>query len=348
MDKKKININVLDLVAIVWEDKWKLIRYCFVGAVVGVIVAFSIPKIYKTTVILAPEESSNGFSGNISSLASMVGLDMKFGQSNDAIYPEIYPDLMSSPHFIVSLFPVTVKSQDGEINTNYFDYINKKQKFPWWNYPGAWLSEMVKRMQGTGTASSTKINPFALTLNQYDVMMAMKNDIDCQVDKKTSVISITVTAQDPLISATMADSVTQRLQVFITDYRTKKARNDLAYMQKLYEETHAQYVKARQLYASFSDANQELMLESLRSKQEDLENDMQLKYNIYQQVVGQLHLAKAKVQERTPAFTTIQASSVPVKHANKPKILTLILFTFLAAFVRFAILMFRNYKKFIN
>jgi capsule polysaccharide export protein KpsE/RkpR len=122
------------------------------------------------------------------------------------------------------------------------------------------------------------------------------------VDKKTSVISITVTDQDPLIAALIADSAKQRLQTFITNYRTNKARNDLSYMEKLYNEAKEQYSRARQLYASYSDANQELLLESYKSKEEDLENEMQLKYNIYTQVTEQLQLAKAKVQERTPAF----------------------------------------------
>ena len=56
---------------------------------------------------------------------------------------------------------------------------------------------------------------------------------------------------------------------------------------------------------------------------------MQLKYNIYQQVVEQLQLAKAKVQERTPAFTIIEDATVPVKHSSRPKVVTLIIWMIL-------------------
>lgn len=42
-----------------------------------------------------------------------------------------------------------------------------------------------------------------------------------------------MTDQDPLISATMADSVSMHLQQFITKYRTNKARIDVEHYQKL-------------------------------------------------------------------------------------------------------------------
>lgn len=343
-NKRKIEIDVFKVIDLIWNDRKKTMLYGIIGGVVGVVIAFGIPKFYRTSVMLAPESSSNNLMGNISSLASMVGMDMSFGDSNDAIYPEIYPDLMQSTGFLTSLFDIEVKSKNGDIKTTYYDYIKTKQKLPWWEYPVAMITEAIKKLKSDGGNNNSKVDPFCLTKDQYDVMKAMSNDINCQVDKKTSVITITVEAQDPLISATLADSVKQRLQLFITDYRTQKARNDLAYMEKLFNEAHDQYAKARQLYASYSDANQDLLLQSFKSKQDDLENEMQLKYNIYTQVASQLQLAKAKVQERTPAFTTVQSASVPVKHSNKPKVLYLIGFAILGGIIRFAILAYGNRK----
>ena len=57
-------------------------------------------------------------------------------------------------------------------------------------------------------------------------------------------------------------------------------------------------------------------MQSYKLKQTDLENEMQLKYNIYSQLAQQLQLARAKVQERTPAFTIIQSAVVPLKKAS--------------------------------
>lgn len=341
--KRKMEIDALTVIKLIWADRKKTMLYGIAGAIAGVVIAFSIPKFYSTSVMLAPESSSNNLMGNISSLASMVGMDMSFGDSNDAIYPEIYPDLLKSTQFLTSLFTINVKSKDGKINTTYYDYVKNHTKEPWWMFPVSWITEQIKKLKSDANAKGNgDVDPFMLTKDQYDVMKAIGNDISCLVDKKTSVITITVEAQDPLISASMADSVKQRLQFFITDYRTQKARNDLKYMEKLHKEAHDQYADARRKYAAYSDANQDLLLQSYKSEQEDLENEMQIKYNIYTQVTGQLQLAKAKVQERTPAFTTVQIASVPVKHSNKPKILFLIGFGILGVIIRSLILVFRN------
>jgi uncharacterized protein involved in exopolysaccharide biosynthesis len=241
---------------------------------------------------------------------------------------------MNSVDFKTSLFNVKVQRKDDKAPMTYYDYLMNEQKEPWWSgFFGLLKPEREKEQP---------VNTFELTKEQEKIAKAIAENVVCTIDKKTNVITIEVTDQDPLISATMADSVRNRLQNFITEYRTKKARNDLAYMERLFAEAREQYVKARQQYASFSDTNQDLMLQTFKSKQDDLENDMQLKYNAYTQIYEQLQLSKAKVQERTPAFTVVQSASVPIKHINKSKLSVLILSMFLGAV---AYILFLVWKK---
>jgi uncharacterized protein involved in exopolysaccharide biosynthesis len=173
-----------------------------------------------------------------------------------------------------------------------------------------------------------KIDPFQLTKQQADVVKALEKKVVCDVDNKTLVISISVTDQDPLICATVADSVQARLQEFITNYRTKKARVDVEYNQKLSAEAKAQYDKAREQYAEYADAHQDIMYQSDRTKLMNLENDMQLKYNAYNALAQQLLAAEAKVQEETPSFTTLQRATVPVIKAgpSRGKLVLIVLF----------------------
>ncbi len=341
--EKKFEVDFFELLDVLKKNKKRLCITCIAAAVIGVALAFCVPRIYKSSVMLAPEESSSNLLSNFSSLASMVGMDMKMNNSSDAIYPEIYPDLMESTDFMVGLFDTKVKSKDGKIDTTYYVYMDKFHKIPFWEYPKTWATELSRKLSSKDSgANDLKVDPFRLTKKQSEIMKAMNADIDCSVDKKTSVITITVTAQDPLIAATLADSVKERLQIFITNYRTNKARNDMAYMEKLYQEAKDSYTKARQTYASYSDTNQDLVLEAFKSKQEDLENEMQLKYNIYTQVTQQLQMARAKVQERTPAFTVVQSATVPVKHSNTSKLVIMIIFILLGFIIHASWLSYKN------
>lgn len=347
--KKIIDISLIEVFRILKADFRKVCIYSCTAGVIGVILAFATPKIYKSTVILAPEESGSSFSGSLSSLASMVGMNMKIGQTGDALYPEIYPDLMGSTGFIVGMFPVTVtKSKTGETYT-YFDYIQKHQKKAFYEYPRDWLNHLKNIFSNDEQPKPGHIvNPKQLTKKEYDVAKNIMGKIECSVDKKTNVITIEVEDQDPLIAATVADSVQMHLQRTITEYRTKKARIDLEYMQRLFDEAHNEYAKARQKYAAFADSYQNLKMQSYVLKGDELENEMQLKYTIYQQVVEQLQLAKAKVQERTPAFTIVQEATVPVKHSSRPKIVTLIIWMILGFLLRSGILFWRNRRSFVN
>ena len=184
--------------------------------------------------------------------------------------------------------------------------------------------------------------PLWLTPEQDEVAKGLSGIISCSVDKRPSVITISVEDQDPLVAALMADSVRSHLQEAITNYRTHKAKTDEEFMLKLFNEAHSQYEKSRQRYAAYADANQDVNLQSYKLKEEDLENEMQLKYNIYQQVVEQLQMAKAKVQEKTPAFTIVQGATVPLKTSNKPKALVLITWIIIGFIARLLIIMWKN------
>ncbi len=298
----------------------------------------SLPNYYQCEVKLSPELNSRRSSSNLASLASSFGVNLQgaLGNSTEALFPTLYPDLMNSSDFKVSLFPVPVtiegnkKKGESDRTMSYYDYLQDEQKAPWWSEAiGGTMKAIGSLFSSDTLKEEPNIDPFRLTKKQARVVKALEKKVVCDVDKKTMVISIMVTDQDPLICATMADSVQHRLQDFITEYRTKKAKVDLAYNQKLYKEAKARYDKARHLYADFADANNDIVLESVRQRQTELENELQLMYNAYSQVALQLQAAEAKVQEETPAFTTLQSATVPVKKAGPGRAKMCLIFTFL-------------------
>ena len=309
--------------------------------VVAAILALSIPNYFNCTVKLSPEMSGTKSTGGLSALASSFGVNLgSGGVGTEALFPTLYPDLMNSVDFKTSLFsvPVTIegdkKKGEADRTMSYYDYMENEQKAPWWTValkaPGALVGWIKSLIIGEEEEESKTVDPFRLTKEQAEIVKAIDKNIVCDVDKKTMVITIDVTDQDPVICATMADTVKTRLQNFITEYRTSKARVDLEYNRKLYDETKARYDKARRLYAEFTDANQDIILQTVRQRQVELENDMQLQYNAYTQIAAQLMAAEAKVQEDTPAFTTLQSATVPVKKTGPKRAMMCLVFLFLA------------------
>jgi hypothetical protein len=348
--KKHFEIDVVELALKILKEWKTLAKILTVSAVLGLIVALSSPREYTAEVVLAPELSSGGLgmADNLADSASSFGVDLGKKSSMDAIYPELYPDVFSSNDFILELFNVPVRLKEDDKPRTYLNHLLYDLKVPFWKYPGIWISELIKKPEMPGKGKNAK-DPYRLSRADFGYCEGIAKSIGCLIDKKTSEISITVTDQDPMVAAIMADTLQLRLQNYITEYRTKKARTDFEYYKRMAEEGKAKYMKAQHAYASFVDANSDLLLESYKLKAEELENEMQLQFNAYNQMVTQMKIAEAKVQERTPAFTVIQNAYMPYKPSSR-RSLKLYLFIFLgfvfgSAWILYGRNMFARYKK---
>ena len=336
MENKEEHLKQIDVLAIAKEMKKHKKQYLIalpVTFVLSCLLILCVPRYYTSTAKLAPEISS--FSSNsLGDIASSFGFDLGGSAANgDAIFPELYPELIESNDFMVGMFDVKVKSKDGSINTTYYDYLATKRQTPWWSKAYNSVKQLFATPDSTPVSKNGKANPFQLTRRQDQIARLMSKNIKCDIDKKNYVISITVEDQDPLICATLADTVQTKLQDFITAYRTKKAKKDLEYYKKLSSDAKSKYERIRQQYGSYSDANQDVVLESYRLKANDMENEMQLLYNTYTSLQAQVQQAQAKLLMQTPAFTTLQSASVPLKPAGPKRMLFVLGMTFIAFIV---------------
>ncbi|MDE6265963.1 MAG: chain-length determining protein [Muribaculaceae bacterium] len=338
VEKKQENgaeteIDILELLSNLWSQRKKLIKWSLWGAVIGLIVAFSIPKEYTTTVKLAPESDDKKGTGSLGSLASMAGINLGAGGGVDAVYPMLYPDVVSSVPFITGLFDVEVKTSDKEDpkEMTVQEYLEKETRSAWWSYIMKAPFKLIALISSDGEVGGEhKLNNFQLTKREDKLVQALQRCISTSVDNKTSVVTISVQMQDPLVSAMLADTVVARLQTYITAYRTNKARQDLEYAMKLNEEARQNYYDAQQRYADYLDRNQGLALHSAQTTRERLQNEASLAFNLYNQTAQQVQMAQAKVQETTPVYAVIEPASVPVKASAPRKSLILVGFTFLA------------------
>ena len=325
-------LSILDLYSDIYKNRRIYYRVLAVTFVLAAFVTLCIPNYYRCTVKLAPELSGNSKTGSLASLASSFGINIASGNfGTDALIPTLYPDLINSVAFRASLFPITIEQEDDSTHTrvSYYDYLLNEQRKPWWSYLGNVTLEWAKSLF-SDEEEPNGVNPFKLTKKQFKIVKEMEDKVVCDVDKKTLVITIDVIDQDPLVAATMADSVQIRLQKFITDYRTRKARIDLEYNQKLLKESEERYENARLAYSHYADANRNVLFEDFRTECTKLENKMQIEYRAYSQVAAQLQLAEAKIQEDTPAFTILQPATVPVKKEGPKRAVLCLMFLFLA------------------
>lgn len=319
-------IDLRKIASTLWSNKRKFFKLWACTFVLACIWILPQPRYYTSEVKLAPEINGEEIGGGLSSIASSFGINIGGISGSDAIYPELYPELFENPEFIVGLYGIQVITQDHEVQTDYFTYIKKHQKknpitWPFLKFK-TWLSGLFGKADATPRAGGANgVNPFQMNRDDYMLMLKIMSNITCGVDKKNSVVTITVKDQDPLVCATMADSVKVHLQDFIIKYRTSKAKEDVEHYQQMCDQAEQEYNVAMNAYSSFSDSHNNIILQSTRNELKKLEINMSQKQNVLSAMEAQLQASKVKLQEKTPAFTTLKSAIVPVKPAGPKRMI---------------------------
>lgn len=345
-ESKKDTIDLGKIAQTLWAKRKKFLYVWVIVFILSCIWILPQPRYYNCSVSLAPETTSD-ISG-VSSLASSFGINLD-GANNDAIYPMLYPDLMQSPEFLVGLFQIRIRTEDSTVNTDYYTYIKKHQKKNWLTSPFRKLKTSIAKIfqkpNNRNGASGNGINPFFLSKEDFEIMNIIGSKIVCAVDQKTDVITISATDQDRLVCALLADSVRQHLQDFIIKYRTSKARLDVEHYQHLADSAKSDYEKAVALYSDYCDANKDIILQNSISERDKLENNMQMKYNTYNAMTTQLEAIKARLQEKTPAFTILKTATVPLLPAGPKRMLFVLFMLVLSTLVESCVILKHDIHK---
>lgn len=331
-ENDEITIDWMEILRKIIAIRKTLYKAAGVGVILGIIIALSIPKQYTVTVTLSPEMGGDKAGGGLASLASSFLGTAASSNSPDALNATLAPDIVASTPFILELFNTKVQTLDGKLDTTLVAYLDE-QKSPWWGYikaaPGMAIGA-VKSLFSEDTDTVSVLNPFQLTKEESEKVEGLRKALTADVDKKTAMTTLTVTLQDPKVTAIVADSVVAKLQQYIIDYRIKKAKEDCAYLEQLYKERQQEYYEAQSKYAHYFDSNRNIALQSVRAEQERLQNDMSLAYQVYSQVAQQLQVARAKIQEEKPVFAVVEPATIPLQPSGTSRKIILVGIIFLA------------------
>lgn len=331
----EIEIDLMDLLRKVIGIRKKIYKAAGIGLIIGVIVAISIPKQYTVEVSLSPEMGNNKGGGLSGLAASFLGSGVTMGDGTDALNASLSADIVSSTPFLLELSAMDIPVTKNEVMTlnTYLD----EETSPWWSYVIGFPGMVIGGLKSLFTdkdeiTSFDKTGQGAIELSKKDSrkIAILKKMIAASVDKKTSMTSISVTFQDPKVAAVVADSVVKKLQEYIIDYRTFKAKEDCIYLEKLFKERQQEYYAAQKKYADYLDSHDNIILQSIRAEQERLQNDMSLAYQVYSQVASQLQVARAKVQEEKPVFAVVEPAVVPLESSGISRKVYVLAFIFLS------------------
>ena len=333
---EEIEIDLMDFLRKVIGIRKKIYKAAGIGLIIGVIVAISIPKQYTVEVALSPEMGNNKGAGLSGLAASFLGSGVTLGDGTDALNASLSADIVSSTPFLLELSNMKVPVSGSE-EISLSSYLNEESS-PWWGYvigfPGMVIggvkSLFTENEDESISSDKASRGTIELSKKEFQKIESLKRKIVASVDKKTSMTTVSVTLQSPKVAAVVADSVVKKLQEYIIDYRTSKSKEDCLYLEKLFKERQQEYYEVQRKYADYMDSHDNIILQSVRTEQERLQNDMSLAYQVYSQVAGQLQVARAKVQEEKPVFAVVEPAVVPLEPSGTSRKIYVLAFIFLS------------------
>lgn len=321
-----------ELIKTIWSDRKMItfITFCFL--VIGVAVAFTSPKEYVVSTVMVPQTKESGsVGGKLGGLASLAGFDLDVGGGSE-IPPTLYPRIVGSTPFQLEMLEtkLTVQGLDEPVSYEVFqrDHVKGSPLGTIKKYtiglPMVIYSAIrgggTKDSEGIGTSTTSKKDSLIhLTTEQKALTTFLNQRISLKVDKRDGIIELGVTMPTAQSAAEMAARAQVLLQNAITDFKIKRASEELKFTQKLHDEKKADFELAQRELSEFEDRNQNIVSSVARIERTKLENKHELALALYTQVAKQLENDKIKVMESTPSFAILQPIVVPLnpKKPNK-------------------------------
>jgi LPS O-antigen subunit length determinant protein (WzzB/FepE family) len=347
---KEDEIDLLAFVKTVWQDRNIIFKTVLIFFVLGLLVALFSEKEYVATTIMAPQiENQSPKLGGLSSLASLAGVNMDLNAGTDAISPRLYPMIISSTSFQLEIMNTEYRFEELEKPISLLDYYINVAK------PGLFgilkeytiglphLIAAAIRGEESDTIVDSNSEIYKLTEDQDEVREIIGENLSLEVNEEEGYLTLVSRFHQAYLSAQVAQKAQELLQVYVTQFKVKKATAQLEFIKERYEENQSEFEEAQSKLAAFRDANKNISSEIMRTQEERLQNEYQLAFEVYLELAKQLEQSRIKVEEDTPIFSIITEVTIPIEKSKPKRSLILLVWTILGIIMGTFIILGRSY-----
>lgn len=330
MKDSQQKFDIKQAVKELWKHRKCLFWWCGSTSVFGVIIALTMPAQYQVDSSIVPEQTSTT---GLASIASMMGVSMNGMESQDAIDPSMFPDISASTPFLLSLSNTKVRTIQDTALVTFRDYV-KTEYIPWYVKVIGFPAKIVdsfrtkKDIPSGNNASDDNKESRMLFIDRKtgEMLSALSKSISVSQNAKTGVITIKASFQDPMVTLMMTDAIITQLQQSIYDYKTTKARAELADLQALEQQRRHEYETRQQQYADYVSRNRSANNEIINVEKNRLDAEMGLAYQALQQVSSQRYLSEQSLIERKPSYAMLTPPTFPIEPSGSKKMVVILWF----------------------
>lgn len=338
-------LDYIRLLEAIFKNKKSYMLFGGVGLFFGILIAFTTPKEYQSSsYILLESEGGASSLGQMGALAGLAGINMSQLQTGQmALTSDIFPDVIHSRDFLreISKEKFRFESKRGEtksLEEYYFEEkpsnIVKKALDFFINIPEmivGWFAKPDPLPENLAESVEMQEEYLNLTGQELFAVGELKKRI--LIEQKGKMIRLNVSMPEPVIAAQVNTMVLERLISYVTEYKVGRQRRNLEFIEERVKETEKKFNEAQMRLASFRDANQGLISQRVRTREEQLEFEFNIAFNIYNSLKQEMEQSAIQLKKETPIFTVLEKAAIPLGASKPNKPLILIFSIFLGLFV---------------
>lgn len=327
MNKSKFTyVDISEIVSNFWNQKKLIIKFTLIFFVLGFVIALLSKPRYTSTSVFTPNlsKSTSISSTGLGGLAAMAGINLdKINNEDGNVSPILYPEIFYSLPFQIKIIETKLNFSNYSDSISYEEFITSKTSFN----PISSLRKFISSKISKSVLGIEKSKAIGISNEKYYVIKKLIDDLRIDLNSKEGSIYISATLSDPVAAAEMAMTAQLILQNFVIDFKIKKAKDELLYLEKRLLEKEKAFREIQNKIANYKDKNQNFSSELAQSRLKFLESEYDLAYKIYSDISTQLESKKLQVKEDTPLFTTLKPASIPNEKSNISRLSILIIFT---------------------
>ena len=337
INREDQEIDLVELVKRLWKKRKFIIYVTAAFMVLGLMVALFSPKVFTASCLFVPQSSSKGPSSSMLSLASLAGINLN-QMTSESLSPMVYPQVLSNVDFRKELMYSKIKFEEFEDPITILDYYTNEE----YNKPSA-MSYMMKYTIGlpfvilkairgekdtlASIPEGSGINSY--TQEEYDCAKILDELLSLNINDKDGYIELSASMPEAGAAAELASITFDLLGKYVTKFKVEKAQATLDYVNARLEEAKSDFNEKQMAYASFRDANRNLMTATAQIKETKLRQEYDLANTIYSELARQKVQVELQVKEDTPVLSVVKPVVVPFERSKPKRSMILIAFTFL-------------------
>ncbi|SEW03588.1 hypothetical protein [Chitinophaga arvensicola] len=324
-------------------SKWKVIFLLgFLGAGIGLGLAFIIKTKYKAELTFVLEESNSGSLGSYLGLASQLGFDFGSGNSSGIFQGDNIMEFLKS-RLIIQKSLLSEINIEGKRMTQVEWYIEFNKLRDGWK----------KKAELQNIHFPLNLDRSKFTLQQdsiLDVVFRKITDNNLKIerpDKKLNFILVKCLSKDEVFSKVFVERLVNEAVSFYIDTKTKRIKGNVDRLQLQADSIELLLNRKTRAAAVVQDLNFNAARQQANVATELASRDKLILQTMYTEVVKNLELSKITMAQETPVIQIVDKPILPLPQDKLGKLKGLILGGIIGGFLAIGALLTGKLYKFI-